>query len=149
MHNSLKPILLGTATSVVFIILCAVLSKNMGYVGLPLATSLSAVVLMLLLLAGLRQHLGHIDGKRLLRLILISGAAAVATAAAVAFAVHLFPSGENASHFVAFSRLLLLGLGATWVYLGIGRLLGLEEAKYAFAAISRRRNPEASSEESQ
>jgi putative peptidoglycan lipid II flippase len=150
MHNSLLPILLGTITSVIFLFLCWALSgTSLGYRGLPLATSLSAVVLMALLLIGLRSKLGRIDGARLLRLMSIAGVASVGTAGAVYFAVQLFPASLGSSHAVSLLRLLLLGLGGAWVYLGIGKLLGLEEAKYALLAISRRRNPEVAPEERQ
>lgn len=143
MHNSAKPIILGTITSALFIALCVVFSTTLGYRGLPLATSISAIVLMCLLTAALRRELGRIDGARLLRLMVIAGISAIGTAAVAYFAAKLIPG--TGSHLAALLRLLVLGLGAAWVYLAIGRALGLEEAKYAFAAIARRRNPQAGS----
>jgi putative peptidoglycan lipid II flippase len=138
MHDSLRPILLGTITSVIFGFLCWVLSDRMGYAGLPLATSASAILLMLLLLSALRLKLTRIDGMRLLRLFGVGFASAIGTAAAVHWIAGLVPESGSNSHWVSALRVLLLGLGGAWVYLGIGTWLGLDEAKYAFVAIGRR-----------
>ncbi len=138
MHDSLRPILLGTLTSAVFGFLCWILADRLGYAGLPLATSISAILLMILLLAALRLKLTRIDGKRLLRLLVVGGASAVGTAAAVHFLSSLVPASADASHWVSALRVSLLGLGGAWVYLGIGRWMGLDEAKYAFTAIGKR-----------
>lgn len=150
MHTSLLPIVLGTITSGVFLSLCAVLVNTpLDYLGLPLATSISAIFLMAMLLVGLRSRLGRIDGGRLVRLLLLGGLSSAATAAAVYFMGRLVPAGEGFSHLASAVRVLVLGLGGAWLYLGIGKLLNLEEARYALAAISRRRgstDPESSSQ---
>ncbi|MDQ2986598.1 MAG: hypothetical protein M3R13_07735, partial [Armatimonadota bacterium] len=140
MHDSLRPILLGTLTSAVFALLCWLFSDRLGYAGLPLATSVSAILLMVMLLAALRLKLTRIDGKRLLRLFLVGGASAVGTAAAVHFIAELVPASVSSSHWASALRILLLGIGGAWVYLGIGKWMGLDEAKYAFTALGRRFN---------
>ncbi|MBA3725115.1 MAG: murein biosynthesis integral membrane protein MurJ [Armatimonadetes bacterium] len=138
MHTSLLPILLGTATSVIFALLCwGLVNTNMGYLGLPLATSISAIVLLVLLTVGLRSKLSRIDGTRLARLLFLGGASAIGTAALIHFVAGLFPASD--SHLASLFRLIIFGLGGAWVYIGIGKLLGLEEAKYALTAILRRR----------
>jgi putative peptidoglycan lipid II flippase len=138
MQDSLRPILLGTATSAVFAFLCWLLADRLGYAGLPLATSVSAILLRVMLLVALRMKLTRIDGKRLLRLFVVGGASAVGTAAAVHFIGSLVPASAESSHWVSALRVVLLGLGGAWVYLGIGKWMGLDEAKYAFTAIGRR-----------
>jgi putative peptidoglycan lipid II flippase len=138
MHDSLRPILLGTVTSAVFAFLCWLLADRLGYAGLPLATSVSAILLMVLLLVALRTKLTRIDGKRLLRLFVVGGASAIGTAAAVHFIGSLIPASADATHWASALRVILLGIGGAWVYLGIGKWMGLDEAKYAFTAIGRR-----------
>ena len=140
MHDSLRPILLGTATSIVFGLLCWILSDRLGYAGLPLATSISAILLMVLLLIALRTKLTRIDGKKLLRLLAIGGASAVGTAAAVHFLASLIPATMASTHWMSALRIVFLGLGGAWVYLGLGKWMGLDEAKYAFTAIGKRFN---------
>jgi uncharacterized membrane protein YadS len=93
---------------------------------------------MVMLLAALRMKLTRIDGKRLLRLFVVGGASAVGTAAAVHFIGSLVPASADSSHWVSALRVVLLGLGGAWVYLGIGKWMGLDEAKYAFTAIGKR-----------
>jgi putative peptidoglycan lipid II flippase len=147
MHTSVAPILLGTLTTIIFAILCAALSSGgLGFLGLPLSTSISAIVLFGLLTLGLRAKLGRIDGTKLLRLLAIAGTSAIATGAAVGALSSLVPAGADASHLVSLGRLAVLGLGGLWLYLFIGRALGLEEARYAFAALRRRREPPTSSD---
>lgn len=138
MQESLRPILLGTLTSAVFGFLCWLFAEQMGPEGLPLATSISAVLLMLLLVAALRAKLTRIDGVRLVRLCAIAFVAAIGTAAAVWAVGTLVPAEAEGSHWVSFGRVVLLGLGGAWVYLGVGKWLGLEEANYAFAAMRRK-----------
>ncbi len=143
MEDTLMPVILGTVTTGVFFLLCVVLGGGpLGYQGLALAVSVSAVVLMVLLLAGLRRKLSRVDGARILRMTVLAGLAAVATAAAVAFAARLVPTPDGlAANAVSLGRIFVLGLGGAWLYLAIGKLLGLEEADYALAAILRRRRP--------
>lgn len=144
LEDTLTPILLGTLTSFVFVGLCWALgSTALGYKGLALAVSLSAVLLLVLLLLGLRARLGRIDGARIARMLLLSALAALATGLAVWYLASLVPSPEGVKgNLLAAVRLVVLGLGAAWVYLFVGKALRLEEAEYALRAVLRRNRPQ-------
>jgi peptidoglycan biosynthesis protein MviN/MurJ (putative lipid II flippase) len=138
MHTSLLPILLGTATSAIFAALCwGLANTSLGFLGLPLATSVSAIVLFLLLMVGLRSKLSRVDGRRVLRLLIISGLAAVATAAVVLVVSRYANIAQT--HLASLAKVLVLGIGGVWLYLAIGKALGLEEAGYAMTIITRKR----------
>jgi putative peptidoglycan lipid II flippase len=138
MHTSLLPILLGTATSAIFAALCwGLANTSLGFLGLPLATSVSAIVLFLLLMVGLRSKLSRVDGRRVLRLLIISGLAAVATAAVVLVVSRYAYVAQT--HLASLAKVLVLGIGGVWLYLAIGKALGLEEAGYAMTIITRKR----------
>lgn len=151
-RDTLTPVLLGSAVSGLFFALCWALTQpsiGLGYRGLPLATSISAVVLMFGMVAGLRVRLGRVEGKRLLRLLVVGGVCA-ALGAAVAWAVALaIPDGRGLLNNLASAlRVLFGGLAGIWVYLYLARWLGLEESAYAFRAIASRRNAKDSGERS-
>lgn len=137
MHDSITPIVLGTLTTVAFIILCSVLSAGaLGYKGLALATSLSAMLLLLLLLLGLRRRLTRVGGRRLLQLFLAAGSLTLLVAGLAYLAYGLIPEGWGA-HVGSIVRILVLGLGGLGIYLWLGRRLGMEEARYALSGLRR------------
>lgn len=140
MEDTLTPTLLGTVTTAVFVGLCFVFTHgSLGYAGLALAVSLSAVFLLAILLIGLKRKVGSIEGARLLRMLMLGGAAAVGAAFLVKLGADLFPNPPGLrSNLMSVLRIFLLGLGGAWMYLGIGKLFGLEEARYALAGINKR-----------
>jgi putative peptidoglycan lipid II flippase len=149
-RDTWTPVLLGSLTTVVFFALCALLTQpglGLGYRGLPLASSIAAILLFGLMLVGLRWRLGRMDGKRLARLIPLSAALAVLCTWAAYEVSLLIPSGTGIYNNLASGlRLFLGGLAAFWAYLYLGRLLGLKEAEYALTVLLRKRG-EASSED--
>ena len=140
MEDTLTPTVLGTITTVFFVGMCIVFTQgSMGYSGLALAVSVSAIFLLILLLIGLKRKVGSIDGRRLLRMLVLGGAAAVGAGFLVKFGADLFPNPPGLrSNLMSMVRIFLLGLGGAWIYLGIGKLLGLEEANYALAGMRKR-----------
>jgi putative peptidoglycan lipid II flippase len=139
MHDSVTPIVLGTLTTAGFIVLCAVLSSGpLGYKGLALATSLSAMLLLVLLLVGLRKRLTRVGGRRLLQLCLVAGGLTIVVAGVSYLAYGLVP-GEVGSHMVSLIRILVLGFGGLGLYLWLGSRVGMEEARYALSGLRNRR----------
>jgi putative peptidoglycan lipid II flippase len=159
MENTLLPILLGTVATGIFVALAFLLPTlpidygifssarpegiDFRFASLGLSVSIAAIALFMMLLLALRGKLGRIDGSRLTMLILWGGLAASGSAALVGILANLIPMpagdglGPNA---VSLVRVLGLGLAGTWLFLWLGRLLGLEEATYAMRAIGRRKS---------
>lgn len=157
MHDTLTPILLGTIATGIFVALAFFLpslrldfgfmasdrlpGSDFTYAGLGLAVSLAAIALFGMLVIGLKRKLGRVDGRRLLAVLIRGGIAALLAAGAVAIAANLIPMPEArglAQNLVSLVRVLGLGLAGAWLYLGMGKALGLEEATYALNAIRRR-----------
>ncbi len=145
MEDSLTPILMGTFTSIVFVGLCFLLTRfdiGFGYAGLALSVSLAAVLLLILLLLGLRSRLGRIDGKRVLRTLMVGSIASIVLAGAVWWVQKhfVFPEGVF-GNFASAGKVLLLALASFWVYVLAGKKAGLEEVEYIYRLIPGRETP--------
>ncbi len=142
-RNTWTPVLLGSLTTAVFFGLCFFLTTpelGLGYRGLPLASSLAAILLFVLMLVGLRWQLGRIDGKALARLVPLSALLAVISAGAGYGLASLIPPGEGIYNNLASGlRLFFGGLAGFWAYLYLGRLFRLKEAEYALTVLLRKR----------
>ncbi len=158
MENTLLPIVLGTIATGIFVALAFALPRlpfdygflassrpdgaDFRYASLGLAVSVAAICLFVMLLFALRRKLGRIDGKRMLALLLWGGIAACLSALAVGLVAKLIPMPPEPgllSNTVSLVRVLGLGLAGAWMFLGIGKLLGLEEATYALGALRRKK----------
>lgn len=143
-QKSAEPILLGTIVTGVFYVLCRVLAAGpLGYLGLPLASSLSATLLAVLLLIAVRRRVGDLDMAGLVS-TLAKGLLATLIMSALLWPGSMItaPTEGLGGNLWAFLRLLLLGTGAAWVYYYATRMLGMKEAKTldrAFARLGRRR----------
>ncbi len=140
MEDTLTPTLLGTFTTGFFVAMCFLFANSgMGYAGLALAVSISAVFLLVLLLIGLKRKVGGIEGAKLFKMVLVGGLSAIAAAVLIKYGARLFPNPAGlGSNLMAMVRVFLLGIGGAWLYLGIGRLFGMEEAQYAFSGMTKR-----------
>lgn len=157
MENTLVPMLLGTGATAVFVALAFALphtpldfgflassraeDADFRYASLGLAVSLAAIALFIMLLVGLKRKLGSIDGRRLMAMLFWGGIAAGLSAGVVGVVAHLIPMPTEIGlmpNLVSLVRVLVLGLGGAWLFLGIGKLLGLEEAKYALSVLRHR-----------
>lgn len=143
-QSTVKPIVLGTLTTVVFFGLAWVLHLTpLGYLGLPLASTLSATLLAVAMLIVIARDIGDIDVRGL---AVTAGKSLLASVAAglVLFAgTQLLPYGTGVGRNLwAFVRLGGVGLVAGWVYYWITRKLAMSETEYverALARIDRRR----------
>jgi putative peptidoglycan lipid II flippase len=141
MHRSVKPIVMGTVATAIFVGLAFVLGWTpLGFYSLPLASSISAIVLALMMLIALRKDAGGLDlagiaatfGKGLL--------GAVAAGLVVYAGASLLPTGEGLGlgrNAAAFARLAVLGISGIWVYYGVTRALGMPETAYINRALGR------------
>jgi len=143
MENTITPVFLGTITTFFLLGVCAIFLKlNVGYSWFAFAVSLSAVFLFGLLLFALRVKLGRFDGAKVMKVLIVGVVTTALICSLIALGVQVvrFPDGMPAN-LVSFLRLFLFGIGGLWVYLRIGDALGMEEARYALKAISRRSEP--------
>jgi putative peptidoglycan lipid II flippase len=152
-QNSVTPILLGTATTVVFVTLVFILKATpLGFYALPAASSISAVLLVMMLTIAVSKRIGGLD----IRSILVTfGKSLVASVPVglVAYGVSLVPLrdvtrrglslfglhiGASASHKVATVAVVLLTcIVVGWVYYFITKSLKMEETAYVTRALNR------------
>jgi putative peptidoglycan lipid II flippase len=137
-QKSLTPVVLGTLTTAVFYGLMCLLRIPLGYLGLPLASSIAATFLAALLLWKVKGVADGIDYKGILRTLAFCVAASAAVYGAVALGVHLLPTSTGLkANLVSAIRLGVFGLVGVWVYYGITKRLKMPETGYLDRAFSR------------
>lgn len=136
LQQSTRPIVLGTVTSAVFVGLCFGLRLTpMGYLGLPLASSLSAILLATMMLVAIRRQIGGLDLGGLGRTLAKSLVAAI-FAGVVAWAGTLvWTAGAGA--FASGFRAVVLGLVGAWAYYFVCRLMRMPETETIDRALAR------------
>lgn len=146
-QTTLKPILLGSLVTGLFFVLAWFLRETpLGYLGLPLASSIAAIVLAGLLLVAIHRHVGELDlaglGVTLAKALLATAVMALL----MALGDHYLPQGEGfRRNLWAAGRLAILGLGSAWVYYGLTRWLKMPESDTVARALARldRKRPRA------
>ena len=136
LHKTLKPVLIGTAMTGLFIGLCilAVHTSN-DYRTLPWATNVAAIVLAVVLFFALESDVGELDRKGILVTWTKSTLAGI-VGGAVAYAGSLLvpvSSGRLANA----GTLLLFGLLGFWSFFIVSRLLKMPESAYLDKALAR------------
>jgi putative peptidoglycan lipid II flippase len=138
-QNTVTPIVLGSLTTVLFVILALSLGTTpLSYLSLPLASSLSAIALVLVMVFALRKRIEGLDMRGILvtvgKSVLASGAFAIVTGA-----VLLSPLGAMTSQnkFAALGMLLILAFPGLSAYVWLTRKLGMPETAYFDRAIAR------------
>jgi putative peptidoglycan lipid II flippase len=150
-HQSLLPIVLGTVSTVFFILIVYfgiqgptknLLSAEHRYLTLPLAVSLSAIILVVLLCGAMAIKNHALKIRSIVEVLFQSTLAAVVPIALAAVLV-------NSIHWLTESfvgAVLVTGfgsLGAFWIYYGITRWLKMPETAYlerAAARVSRKKD---------
>lgn len=144
-QNSLKPVLLGTLTTGIFVGLCYLLQPtSLGYLALPLASSISAVFLALTLLSAVARHTGGLRLKGIGLTALKSLLAALICGGVAAVALSYMPSQTGISgNLFALLQVFGFGVGGAWAYYGLTRALRMPETQYLDRAFRRgSRGPE-------
>lgn len=138
-HETVKPVVIGTLTTGLFVgLLFALRSTSLDYAALPLASSISATVLVLLLVGTLAGNTGGLDLAGIGSTFLKSLAASVGMALVLWLGATVVPEGEGVSRNL-WSMLTLggFGLAGAWVYYGITRLLKMPESAFVDRALAR------------
>ena len=138
-QNTVTPIVLGTATTGVFIALIYVLKVPLDYRALPLAGSLSAIGLVIVLAIAVAPKIGGLDfkglgitlGKSLICSVWIAGLAAAVSYTSIADKI----AGNKTLTLVTVGAVFLVG---AWLYFFTSRALKMKESDYVKNAMNRR-----------
>jgi putative peptidoglycan lipid II flippase len=139
MQDTITPIVLGTIATAIFIPMSYVLMKAMGHGGLALATSIAATLHMFALAWFLRRRLGGIEGGKV-----VSGLGKVVVASIVMGAVCYAIKFGMAQVVDVQARkgagltVLAAMVASVVVYLGLVKLMKLEEAAYVWGVVKAR-----------
>lgn len=147
MRNALTPVLIGSATTVLFVPLCFLFVNTfgMGHVGLALATSISAGVQMVWMLGALRKRLPageSADSTPFIRPVVMSGVSAMVMGivgwwlhALLWQGVQALGLQVNIGAFIALMATTILVMGG---YLEVCRRLGVPEVDQVWKVLNRR-----------
>lgn len=138
-HKTLPPVLLGTgATGVFFALAYAMMATPLGYLALPLAGSLTAILLVVAMLIQAYRTVGGFDIPSLLKALgQVCFASAVAGAVVYA-AASLTPTGTGVGRNLwAMGKVVVLGLSGAWIYGGITYWMKMPETQYLDRALSK------------
>ncbi len=142
-HKTAPPIVMGTIATAVFLGLCEVVKLlKLPYPYLPLAGSITAILLIIVLLFTLSKEIEGIDGKGLASTFFKSLIASIPMTLVLAGLLHLWAmTGRPGGKIALLAGILLLAAVAGWVYYFAAKLLKMPETKYfdrAFARLNRR-----------
>lgn len=143
-QTSLKPIVLGTVATGIFVGLAYLFKATpLGYLGLPLASSCSALILVLMMMAAIQLQVGELEFKGVGQTFVKALFASLLMAGIMYLGDLGMPRGTGLGRNAwALGRLLLLGVGSAWVYYFISRALKMPETAYidrALAKLDRKR----------
>lgn len=138
-QNSVTPVLLGTVTTAAFLGLTFALKATpLEFRALPLASSISAILLAAMLLIAVRSKIGGIDMKGILDTLIKSAAAALLVGLGCMAILPWIPIGAGYGR-NAYSALKLVGVGllAAWLYYFMTKAMGMRESSYFERAVKR------------
>jgi len=143
LQDTVTPVVIGTVMTFLFVPLNYALMRPLGHGGLALATSIMAIVHLVVMSAVLAKRVQGIGARRIvvstLRILAASGAAALAAWAVSAWARHLETgSGTLGVKAAAAAELVPSFLAGMLVYLLFCRLLRVEEAAVFARMLARR-----------
>lgn len=137
-QDTKTPMYNGVIAVVINIILNLILVKYMGISGIALATSISSIVCVLLLLAYLRKKVDGIDFKSMSLTFIKSLFATVAMGFAVKTAYYFGLDLIGESKFVSMIMLCISSLLGGIIYISIVKIFKVEEIDYVFNAIKKK-----------
>ncbi len=139
LHDMATPVRIGVVMIALNALLDYLLMQVLGVAGIALATAIVGHINVAALLWRLRGKLGHIDGGRLVQTILRTGLAAGIAGGAMALLGVGIPTIVPVTRLSG--QLVQVGLaaaGGALVYLGVCRVLGVEELAVARGLFRRR-----------
>ncbi|MFI5385568.1 MAG: murein biosynthesis integral membrane protein MurJ, partial [Fimbriimonadales bacterium] len=148
-QSSVTPIVLGTITTALFVCLCLGLRMTaLGYLALPLSSSISATLLAIMLMTAVDKKVEGIGIAGILSTLLKSLVAGLVMAAVLYAGLKMIPSGSGLGrNGFALMKLGGVGLVGAWIYFFVTRKLGMKETQYLDRAMARLRNRSASTKE--
>ncbi len=139
MQQTVKPIVLGTLTTVVFIgISLGLMGTPMSYLGLPLASSISAMVLAITMTITLSRDSGGFELRKIMEALdqcLLAGVAM--TAALIGLCLLWSPGTVNGGNVGSFVRIIGFGLIGAWIYVGITKAMKMPETSTIDRALNK------------
>jgi putative peptidoglycan lipid II flippase len=139
LQDTKSPVTIGVITIIINIVLNFALIKPLGHGGLALAYSIAGLVNMVLLLYFLRNKIGHIDGREILKSFSKTLIASLIMGAIVYLTVYLFEIyfGVQGKFLQITEVILGVSVGAL-VYIVIVSFMKMEEANMAMGILLRR-----------
>lgn len=128
MQSSVVPIVIGTITTFIFVgLIVAFQQTTLGYLGLPLAGSLSAIILVLMMGVTAARKMGGIDRPRIQATLICSAIGCLP----VAGLGYLLSKYDFAGHGKLFTVSVMLGgfLLCAWVYYFATALMKMPETE--------------------
>ena len=136
LHKTLKPVVIGTAMTGVFILLCILATRTTNnFRALPWATNVAALALAVILFFALESDVGRLDRVGVLETWLKASLAGI-VGGAVAYAGALILPAAH-SHVLDLVQLLFFGMLGFWTFFGICRALKMPETAYLDRVLAR------------
>jgi peptidoglycan biosynthesis protein MviN/MurJ (putative lipid II flippase) len=139
-QQSVKPIVIGTLTTGLFLLFYFLLKGSFGaegYLALPLAGSLAAIAMVVILLYAVAKEVGDLDFPGILRTLFQAAIGGAGSAAFAFLAFHFLP--HHMSRLVGAVAFLFVATCAAWIYFFITSALKMPETEYVTLAMNRRR----------
>lgn len=138
-QQTVTPVVVGTITTGVFVGLAfALRATELSYGALPLASSISAIVLAAMMLISLRAKVEGIQLGSILATLGKSGSAAIVMGAMMFGLTYVSPQGTGlGQNALAFLKLALIGGIGGLIYVGLTRKLGMKEASVVDRALGK------------
>jgi putative peptidoglycan lipid II flippase len=139
LQRTVTPILIGTAATALFIVLVVTLQHTaLDYQALPLASSLSAIALVITMLIAVARSAEGLDILGIMRTAAKALVAACLMSVVLYLGLVLLPVGQGHGRNVwAAVKVFGVGLVAAWVYYFVTRMLGMPETAYVDKALAR------------
>lgn len=135
LHKTFKPIALGTAMTAIFIGMCFLnQSLSFGLYGLPIATDMAAILLVVILFFALEKEVGKLDRYGILKTAFRSALCSIplGLVAYLGSQIHL-PGGK----LISILWFLVVCAGAGWAYYGGTRWYRMPETEYIDRALQK------------
>ena len=128
LHETIVPIAIGTAMTAVFIGCCLLVThSSLGLFGMPWATGICALGLVVALVFVLQKRVGSLSTGALVRSMAQSALATLAMAVPLYFATQSWWPGSRGLQIVYFLGLCLTG---SWIYYFATRAMKMPETSY-------------------
>lgn len=141
-HQTARPIIIGTIMTAVFIGLCYMGTQaEVGFLVLPAATNLAAILLVIALFLALEREVGTLDRKGIVVTLTKSLIGSIVMGGIAYGTFYILPS--NLGKIVLFGTFMVVFCVVAWIYFFVTKALGMPETVYFTRAMDRiaRRKP--------